>query len=201
MHQRRVYMMRHAACKGNLEGRYVGRTDEAALPQHLSALEKRKKIEGRVYTSPMLRCVQTAQAVCVSTDYTRIQEWCERDFGEYEYKNYQELSDKPAYQEWIDSGGTLPFPAGETEEDFYTRCIKGLKKMLEREEQIEKGCEEALICMLHGGVMMALLSLYGPPDKGFYDYQCKNGEAYLTRWEWESGGSPQISLLGKIESI
>lgn len=223
MHRRRVYMIRHAACKGNLEGRYVGRTDEAALPQHLSALEKRKKIEGRVYTSPMLRCIQTAQAVCVSTEYTCFPEWCERDFGEYEYKNYQELSAKPAYQEWIDSGGTLPFPAGETEEDFYARCIRGVKKMLAKEQEIELKCckecqetehsnsgeeaeqvaaadchEEGLICMLHGGVMMALLCLYGSEGKGFYDYQCKNGEGYLTRWEWESGEAPCIYIINKV---
>ena len=34
----------------------------------------------------------------------------ECDFGLFENKSYEELSDCPEYQAWIDSNGTLPFP-------------------------------------------------------------------------------------------
>ncbi|MFR2606513.1 MAG: hypothetical protein ACLTAX_15870 [Waltera sp.] len=44
--------------------------------------------------------------------------------------NYQELSGDPAYQRWIDSGGTLPFPEGESREEFIRRNVAGYEKML-----------------------------------------------------------------------
>ena len=52
------------------------------------------------------------------------------DFGAFEGHNYQELSGDPAYQRWIDSGGTLPFPEGESREEFIRRNVAGYEKML-----------------------------------------------------------------------
>lgn len=50
------------------------------------------------------------------------------DFGAFEGHNYQELSGDPAYQRWIDSGGTLPFPEGESREEFIRRNVAGYEK-------------------------------------------------------------------------
>jgi len=57
-----------------------------------------------------------------------VPEWTEMDFGAFEGHNYQELSGDPAYQRWIDSGGTLPFPEGESREEFIRRSVAGSKK-------------------------------------------------------------------------
>ena len=53
----------------------------------------------------------------------------ECDFGDFENKNYKELSGNPDYQAWIDSGGALPFPGGEDPEGFRNRCRGGLCPM------------------------------------------------------------------------
>lgn len=50
------------------------------------------------------------------------------DFGAFEGHNYQELAGDPAYQRWIDSGGTLPFPEGESREEFIRRNVAGYEK-------------------------------------------------------------------------
>lgn len=209
MYTRRLYFIRHGATAGNLQGRYVGRTDEELLEESAVSLSKKDKLFGRVYTSPMKRCIQTAECLCASRNYTVIEQFTERDFGAYEYKNYKELSGDIRYQKWIDSNGTLPFPEGEDEELFYQRCIHGLQKMLLCEEQY--GIAEApVICILHGGVIMALLCRFnanvgGENSNGgmsglkkyFYDYQCKNGEGYVITCKWSDACNPQFTDIKK----
>ena len=67
-----------------------------------------------VLTSPMRRCVQTAEILFPDTPREIVYGLQECDFGDFEGKNYAELSGDPAYQAWIDSGGTLAFPGGES---------------------------------------------------------------------------------------
>ena len=45
-------------------------------------------------------------------------------------KNYEELKDDPCYQKWIDSNGTLPFPGGESREQFIRRSMEGFDRMM-----------------------------------------------------------------------
>lgn len=186
--RRRVVFIRHGATKGNKEGRYVGRTDEGLTPEEYVRLAKEEKISGRVYTSPMKRCVQTAECLCDSRDYTIIPLWREKDFGAYEYKNYQELKDDERYLRWVLSGGSLPFPEGESMEDFDKRCIRGFYQLLAMEEEREKQEEKDIpvVCVLHGGVIMSLLSCFGHEGKNFYDYQCENGGGYVFDCVWSA---------------
>ena len=48
------------------------------------------------------------------------------NFGSFEGKTYFDLNGNEDYQRWIDSGGTLPFPDGESRAEFITRCKAGL---------------------------------------------------------------------------
>ena len=134
------YLIRHGVTKGNQEGRYVGRTDEPVL---CGELERLKYLGGtlslvqHVFSSPLLRCRQSGEALFFSNNILIgeisqgcsplkeatgnmqiIPEFREMDFGEFEYKNYQELNGNPAYQQFIDSGGTIAFPGGEEPEEF-----------------------------------------------------------------------------------
>ena len=69
-----------------------------------------------------------------------IPEWTEIDFGLFEGKNHRELSGNMAYQEWIDSNGTLPFPEGESREEFIDRSIAGLKSLKSMDRQTRARC-------------------------------------------------------------
>ena len=64
----KLFMIRHGATAGNLEKRYVGRTDEGLTEQAVSDLKeealKLREISGNVaaiITSPMKRCLETAE--------------------------------------------------------------------------------------------------------------------------------------------
>ena len=93
-------------------------------------------------------------------------------------KTRRELSGNPAYQKWIDSGGTLPFPGGESGEGFQKRCREAFLEVLAFCKR--EGIERAAI-VIHGGTIRSILSAWGEPARGFYDWNPKNGGGYRIR--------------------
>ena len=67
----------------------------------------------RLYTSPMLRCKQTAQIVYPDTEYTVIDEFSEYDFGDFEGKTAGELEKDENFALWTSGKISAP-PGGET---------------------------------------------------------------------------------------
>lgn len=131
----RLTLIRHGATLSNKEGRYLGKTDEALSPEEIGMLKKavtggNYPAAGLLFSGPMKRCLETAQILYPGQVTILIPEWTEMDFGVFEGHNYKELSGDPDYQKWIDSGGTLPFPEGESREEFIRRSVAGYEKML-----------------------------------------------------------------------
>ena len=131
----RIYLIRHSMTKGNKEKRYIGTTDESLCLEGIQLLEERKGMYPEVtyvYVSPMKRCVQTAEIIypemMKAGAYSCNEKLRECDFGLFENHNYIELSGCPEYQAWIDSGGKLPFPEGESREAFIRRTLEGSGK-------------------------------------------------------------------------
>lgn len=192
--------------QGNLEGRYIGcRTDEPLCREGIRLLKSRSYPEvDRICASPMKRCVETAQIIwgngmetahmgnrqpdktAYQAAVTLLPEFRECDFGDFENKNYGELNGDPAYQAWIDSGGTLPFPGGESMEAFRNRCQAGFAELVRGLAELEEdrrlaGTDRPLriALVVHGGTIMAVLERFGFPKKDYFDYQVKNGCGYL----------------------
>lgn len=210
----RVLLIRHGKTKGNLERRYVGRTDEPILESEHRRLmqlreqsgdltaserkyaeasaEKAAETPGKtapeswfwpeiVYCSPMLRCVQTAEILFgargarMSIDiHPGLKE---TDFGAFEYKNYEELKNEPAYQAWIDSGGTTAFPEGESGAAFRERSCRSFLECIQN--ALEKEAESVAF-VVHGGTIMAVMEAFTEPKRGFYEWQIGNGEGIWT---------------------
>lgn len=131
------------------------------------------------------------------------------DFGTFEGHDYKELSGDPAYQNWIDSGGTLPFPGGESREEFVRRSVAGCEKMLYhmkmiREKSAASGQGDRNIqnvsAVVHGGTIMALLSYFLGGE--YFDYQVKCGQGYSGRLIFPAdGGIPEwkeFRLLSEV---
>ena len=209
-----LFLIRHGKTYGNTLGRYIGTTDEELCAEGREALVRTDM--GRtvltepldaVYVSPMKRCIQTAGLLFPDCRPIFCPELRECDFGEFENKNYRELSENAAYQAWIDSGGTLPFPGGESREEFESRCLLGFGKVLEdirercgSQKMRRKAAETknqvsgADICfraalVVHGGTIMSILSAYAFPPEDFYHWQIKNAEGFRALWdETDKGG-------------
>ena len=115
----KVVLIRHSKTAGNLMGRYIGTTDEPLCEEGIRLLENRSYPAAElVYVSPMKRCRETAALIYPTLAQREEPLLRECDFGDFENKNYLELNGNPDYQAWVDSGGTLPFPGGESREGF-----------------------------------------------------------------------------------
>ena len=176
-----IALIRHGATASNREHRYLGKTDEALDEAGKEEL-LRLKSEGKypkadlLFVSPMKRCKETAALIYPGMPYIEIPLWEEMDFGEFERKNYKELSGDARYQAWIDSNGTLPFPGGESREQFIERCVQGFYQMKELSEANDSQ-PVTIGCVVHGGTIMALLRHFLGGE--YFDYQISNGGVYL----------------------
>ena len=202
----KIVLIRHGATKGNLEKRYIGRTDEDLCGEGIKKL-KEDTCAGiyppaqAVFSSPMKRCLSTAECIYPVQTPQIVWDFRECDFGLFEGKNYKELTGNPQYQQWIDSNGTLPFPGGEALTDFKKRSVRAFLETVSKSESILKGQvtsgkqdDTTVAYVVHGGTIMAVLSeLYGGD---FYDYHCGNGEGYLCSLTKDK----KLSVIGKISA-
>lgn len=185
----KIIFIRHGKTLGNLEKRYIGRTDEP-----LSSIG-RNELVGQKYpdcdlviVSRMKRCRETAEILYPGKRFVACDGLEECDFGDFEGKNYLELSCNPDYQKWIDSGGKMTFPNGESTEAFKARCITVFEKAVEKYSDCE-----AISFVVHGGTIMSILEKYAVPKMDYFDFQIKNGHGYITEFDGE-----KITILEQI---
>ena len=185
----KLLLIRHGETAGNKLKRYIGkRTDESLCREGMDELEKLvyPSVQA-VYTSPMLRCTQTAGILFPGKKLNIIDELAECDFGEFENKNYMELRGNELYQAWVDSGGLLPFPGGESREEFKHRNVIGFQRAV-------NGCIRGGLSMaalvVHGGTIMNVMEEYADEERSFYDWHVKNGKGYEVEIDpqlWKKG--------------
>lgn len=178
----KIYFIRHGQTKGNREGRYVGKTDEPLLEEARAQLLEESLSLGKIlkpdilYVSPMLRCRETAGILFPGKEQHIVEAFRECDFGEFEYRNYKELNGNPAYQRFIDSGGTCGFPGGETLKEFQERCVREFCRLIDAAWVRKENGSMAFV--VHGGTIMAILDRFSNPHKDYFTWQTGNGNGY-----------------------
>ena len=173
----KIVLIRHSKTIGNLYGRYIGKTDEHLCEEGvILAQSKIFPQVSHIYLSPLKRCIETADIIYKELNPIIIDELRECDFGDFENKNYKDLSGNMDYQKWIDSNGSIPFPNGENPEEFKKRSIIGFDKVVEN--IIENKINDAAI-IAHGGTIMSILDKYSYPNKDFYCWQVSNCCGYI----------------------
>ncbi len=187
-----VYLIRHGKTEGNLRRAYIGVTDQPlceAGKQELAWWSGRLPRPDALWCSPLLRCRQTAQILYPAMDAQICQKLRECDFGAFEGKNYEQLKGHPAYQRWLDSGGTIPFPGGEDPMAFRVRSVSAFQAIVRQATQQHPGGTLAIVC--HGGTIMAVLeSLVAPHE--FYRWQVPNAGGYRFSYDAETGQAAEI---------
>ena len=192
----KIWLIRHGMTAGNRQQRYVGTTDELLCEEgRQQIILKRQLIKSdqdiqNVYVSPMLRCRETAEILFPAVSQITEAGFRECSFGEFEYRNYQELNGHPDYQAWIDSDGRLPFPEGEDRECFIKRTMEGFRQMTE--QAWRENCGQ-IAAVVHGGSIMAILSCLMQDD--YFAYQVPNLAGYAFQYE----GAGKIQAVRRIE--
>lgn len=177
-----LYLIRHSLTQGNLEKRYVGTTDEDLCKEGIQLLKKKKApFVDKLFVSPMQRCLKTASILFQNQPFIVKEGFRECDFGAFEYKNYLELAKDQQYQQWIDSNGTLPFPKGESREEFISRCVKNFQEVaLSLDASVS-----SVAFVVHGGTIMSILESFALPKKSYFDWQTENSCGFLAKLKIE----------------
>lgn len=174
----RIIFIRHGLTAGNLQKRYIGRTDEPLCEEGILSLRSKEYPQYEVLVcSPMRRCLQTAEIIFPHQDIITYSELRECDFGDFEGKNYTDLSGDAAYQRWIDSGGNTQFPNGESPQSFRARCVRAFDDVSGKYSTSHSVC-----FIVHGGTIMSILEKYAVPCRSYFDWHCENGHGYICEW-------------------
>lgn len=176
----KIYLIRHGLTEANIRGQYVGnRTDLPLCDEGVDELRALRDTVDypdiqRLYTSPMLRCRQTANIIYPDTDYTVIDEFAEYDFGDFEGKTASELEKDESFALWTSGKISAP-PGGESTDNFIRRLALGFRAVVE--DMMREGVSNAGVIM-HGGAIMMLLSSCAVPRRKSIEWQCENGKGY-----------------------
>jgi alpha-ribazole phosphatase len=193
-----LYLIRHGATASNKRHAYLGKTDEPLSNEGGAQILSYKDAgiypapcnDLLIFSSPLLRCLQTKDLLYPDNLAILIPEWTEMDFGRFEGKNYQELNGDPDYQRWIDSGGTIAFPEGESREEFIARSMAGFEWCI---KCMTGKIQKSAVCIVHGGTIMAILSSL--TDGNYYDYQVKNGQGYKLELSLDKDDHVQVTRI------
>jgi len=185
-------IIRHGKTKGNEEGRYLPPEEHLSEAGIRELKEKRdagyyRELENiPLFISPHIRCRETAEFLFPGVPYHTIDEFREIDFGRFTGKNYAELNGTEEYQRWIDSNGELPFPEGESKEEYIRRVSEGLqhiRTIINTTENIadirsdeRDDTEGTAVIIAHAGTIMAAHFLIN--KKGYFDLSPDFGEIY-----------------------
>ena len=205
-----IYFIRHGMIDAGNAGQYIGHTDvplseagEAQLRQMAEDYEyPQPEI---VFSSPLRRCLRTAQILYPDADVIPMRELIECNFGEFEGKTAEELEKHPVFPAWLAGEEGVEPPFGESSRDFQQRVMQGFVRIVEG--LLKTGTTRAAI-VTHGGVITTLLSTFGLPQAPMHEWMMPEGCGYTVRvtpFLWTSGQKMEVFeelpiVPGKFES-
>jgi len=192
----RVNLIRHGKTAGNSEKRYIGKTDQPLSEEGIRELNQRMDAglyrnlpePERLVSSPMLRCLGTAEILYPGYRPEVIPDLRECDFGIFEGRNHWEMESDPRYLSWLASEGTDPFPGGEDPAEFRRRVCVAFGELVETCRD-----ESNLTVVCHGGTIMAILGEFSQPQQPFYHWQTGNGAGF--RFRFDTGACEARDIL------
>lgn len=196
-----LYIFRHGRTEANSEGSYIGVTDlplseegrEELVEKYESSIYPRVQ---KVYSSPLTRCIETAEILFPDRFIQKVDGLREMDFGEFEGKNVRDLAKAPAYKEWLKGGLDSCPPGGESLREMMLRSYKALEEIFF--DMMNEGMTHCGI-VTHGGIIMNMLSCFGLPKMKPMEFACEIGEGYeilITTQLWQNSGA--FEILGKL---
>lgn len=177
-----LHFIRHGETAGNAEQRYIGRTD---LPITMDSARQLRAYADKglypdvdiVYSSPLTRCLQTANLIYPGLPLKTVDNFLEYDFGIFENKTAAEVADNPDFKAWV-AGKTSGVPGGETSEGFTVRICEGLQQVVY--DMSQQQCTNAGV-ILHGGIIMRLFAVCALPQRPMVEWRTKAGRGFTAR--------------------
>jgi broad specificity phosphatase PhoE len=177
-----LLIIRHAQTEANVAGRWEGWTDPPLTPTgraQAEAIARRLAPEaGQIavlYTSPLRRALETAQAIGAALDLepTPVEPLKEIHFGQLEGVSLQQMEARypDLYARWQDKTDmAFRWPGGEQRAAFFTRAAQACQRILTRHP------DDRVVIVAHGGTIRACLAHLLPRQLGgWWSYTLDNG--------------------------
>ncbi|MBR4207986.1 MAG: histidine phosphatase family protein [Lachnospiraceae bacterium] len=174
-----IFFIRHGETEFNKEKRYQGQLDIPLSKEGKAKIRKAGFSPKKVYVTTLKRTRQTADLIFPDAEKIEVDGLKEMDFGRFEGRNYEEMSDDKEYRAWIDSECAGRCPGGESKEEFQERTCKALNELIEK--TAEAG-EDLLAIVAHGGTIMASLEKMAFPGRSYYSWLPGNAEGFLLEY-------------------
>ncbi len=201
----KLNIIRHGKTKANEEGIYIGKTDFPLSDNGIAELKQKyeensyPKVE-RVYSSPLVRALQTGEILFPDTEMVICDEMTELDLGIFEGIALSDLLELDSYHSWIKGGKDNAPPNGESINNMLKRITSGLNLIIM--DMMKENISEAAL-ITHSGILMNILSCYGLPKiENPLAVKIDYGEGFLinvTAMMWQNGGT--FEIIGEIPHI
>ena len=200
-----IHLIRHAMTEGNYKGQYIGHTDQEISEQGMKELLDFKKNytypqADAFFSSPLKRCIKTLDVLYPNSKPIVMENLIEYNFGEFEQKTAEELKDNEQFAKWLSGDMSCAPPFGESNGAFVKRICETFTKIVEG--LMKTGTTSSVICT-HGGVIMALMTVYGLPEHQMWEWMVQNCCGYTVRITpgiWMRGQKMEVESVIPIKN-
>lgn len=182
MSELKVYFIRHGLTDRNSKGRCCGRTDALVSEEGRAALHELYEnyeypVVEKVYTSPAIRCRETASIFFPEQEPELLEGFWEYDFGEAEDRHVSELSKLPVFEKWLRQDMDCSFPGSETLLEAKFRVQAAMTRLIK--DCIDGDLHEVAV-VAHGEILYLLMSACLVTEEPMEAFQlCPNGMGYI----------------------
>ncbi|OFZ47163.1 MAG: hypothetical protein A2381_14300 [Bdellovibrionales bacterium RIFOXYB1_FULL_37_110] len=158
---KKLILIRHGECDGNIEGRFRGRFDfplnQQGIRQSHELGQLLKKVDFKmIYTSPLKRAKQTADIIATHTlsKVISLETFNNLSLGPWNGELKAVIAKKypEQYKIWISNPESLTFPGLENLNDVQNRAMLGVKDLR------SKHSDETIIVVTHRAVLKPLIA-------------------------------------------
>ena len=173
-------IIRHGMTDANEKGVYIGTTD---IPlNNKGAAELAAKMDEydypsvqKVYTSPLLRCTETAEILFPEIETEKLEDLRELYLGDFENKQVDELVGRDDFKAWLRGGRDSRPPNGESLNEMTARIYTSLHVMFM--DMMQNGITHSAV-ITHGGIITNMLMGFGIPKYDQEYLKCNPGEGF-----------------------
>jgi len=196
-----ISFFRHGLTDANEKGIYIGRTDYPLSERGRSELASKLDtyeypVPDRIYSSPLIRCTETAELLFPDSTVIAVPELQELDFGDFEGKTVDELIQREDFKEYLRGGAAACPPNGESVEQLSARSYRAMQKIIEEMMRDDIHCAAVVT---HAAIITNLLAGFGLPKVPPNEIICEPGEGFeilVTAHLWQR--SDAFEILGMV---